>query len=76
MMLEGKVGVVTGAGAGLVRAAAFAMAREGTQVVLAGKGAADVESAAALFCKLDGRAVSETVDVVDEGASSIFTPRQ
>ena len=31
MMLEGKVGVVTGATAGLGQSAAFAMAREGAE---------------------------------------------
>ena len=36
MMLEGKVGVVTGATAGLGRSAAFAMAREGAAVVVNG----------------------------------------
>ena len=75
MMLNGKVGVVTGAGAGLGRAAAFAMAREGAQVVLPGKGGADVESAAAEICELGGRAVSETVDVVDEAAIARMVAR-
>ena len=68
MMLEGKVGVITGATAGLGRATAHAMAREGAAVVLTGRGSSEGEAAAAEIRGLDGRAVFETVDVVDEGA--------
>ena len=68
MMLEGKVGVVTGATAGLGRAAAFAMAREGAAVVVTGRDAAEGEAAVAEICQLGGRAVWELVDVTDEAA--------
>ena len=67
-MLQGKVGVITGATAGLGRATAHAMAREGAAVVLTGRDSAEGEAAAGEIRESGGRAVFETVDVVDEGA--------
>jgi len=67
-MLEGKVGVVTGATAGLGLATAIAMAREGAAVVVTGRDAAQGAPVVAEIQQLGGRAVFETVDVIDEDA--------
>ena len=68
MILDGKVGVVTGATAGLGRAAAFAMAREGAAVVVTGREPEAGDAMVAEIRDLGGRAVFETVDVVKEDA--------
>jgi NAD(P)-dependent dehydrogenase (short-subunit alcohol dehydrogenase family) len=68
MMLQGKVGVVTGAGAGLGLATAIAMAREGAAVVVTGRDPAAGGAVVAEIQEQGGRAVFETVDVIDEEA--------
>mgnify|MGYP003311728191 CR=1 FL=1 len=75
MMLEGKVGVVTGATAGLGRSAAFAMAREGAAVVVTGRDPEEGHPMVAKICELGGRAVFETVDVIDEAANARMVAR-
>ncbi len=75
MMLQGKVGVVTGATAGLGRATAFTMAREGAAVVLTGRNTEVGEAAAAEIRDSGGRAVWEVVDVVDEDAIARMVER-
>ncbi len=75
MMLEGKVGVVTGATAGLGRAAAFAMAREGAAVVVTGRDPAEGDPMVAEIRASGGRAVFETVDVIDEAAIARMVAR-
>jgi NAD(P)-dependent dehydrogenase (short-subunit alcohol dehydrogenase family) len=68
MLLQGKVGVITGATAGLGRATADAMAREGASVVLTGRDPSEGEAAVKEIREAGGQAVFETVDVVDESA--------
>ena len=75
MMLKGKVGVVTGATAGLGRAAAFAMAREGAAVVVTGRDPAAGDTMVAEIRASGGRAIFETVDVVDEAAIARMVAR-
>ncbi len=68
MLLKGKVGMVTGAGAGLGHAAALAMAREGAAVLLGDKDFATVESTAAIICEGGGRATALMANVTEEEA--------
>jgi NAD(P)-dependent dehydrogenase (short-subunit alcohol dehydrogenase family) len=63
MLLKEKVAVVTGAGSGIGRAAAEAMARAGAAVVLGNRNAAQGEEAAASIRGRGGRAVFQRTDV-------------
>ena len=74
-MLEGKVGVVTGATAGLGLATCHAMAREGAAVVVTGRDPGEGEAVVAEIRGHGGRAVFETVDVVDEAAIARMVAR-
>ena len=65
-LLKGKVGMVTGAGAGLGQAAALAMAREGAAVMLGDKVISAVERTAVKIREGGGRATALTADVTDE----------
>jgi 3-oxoacyl-[acyl-carrier protein] reductase len=66
--LSGRTAVVTGAGKGIGRASAVALAREGANVVLAARTASDLESLAAQIAALDtgARALPVPTDVSEE----------
>ncbi|HEX5131634.1 MAG TPA: SDR family NAD(P)-dependent oxidoreductase, partial [Candidatus Krumholzibacteria bacterium] len=61
--LQGKVGLVTGAGSGIGRACALAMARAGAKVVVSDVAPAGGEETVALIEGLGGEAVFTRCDV-------------
>ncbi|MBB5405909.1 glucose 1-dehydrogenase [Paraburkholderia youngii] len=70
--LEGKVAVVTGAGAGIGKACAEAMAREGARVVVADIDAASAAACAAHICSHSGEALAVGTDIADEGDVAVL----
>jgi NAD(P)-dependent dehydrogenase (short-subunit alcohol dehydrogenase family) len=67
--LAGKVAVVTGAGKGIGRATAIALAKESAQIVITARTQADLEALAAEIGTLDSKARTLVVaaDVSQEG---------
>ena len=65
MLLEGKVGVVSGVGPGLGKQVALAFAREGADVALGARTEATLKETAAEVEALGRRAVSVPTDVTD-----------
>ncbi|WP_165222998.1 SDR family oxidoreductase [Affinirhizobium pseudoryzae] len=68
MEFEGKVALVTGAGSGIGRAAAVALAQAGARVALLSHTADEIEEAAHEIRSAGGEAVALTADVSDESA--------
>lgn len=68
MLLEGKVGVVSGIGPGMGRDISLAFAREGADVALVGRTQAKLDALAAEVEALGCRALPVVCDIADEAA--------
>lgn len=64
--LEGKIALITGAGTGIGRASAVAMAAEGARVVVAELNAAAGEQTAQIVTQAGGQCIAVTTDVTQE----------
>jgi NADP-dependent 3-hydroxy acid dehydrogenase YdfG len=73
--LDGRVALVTGAGSGIGRACAHALARAGADVGLVGRRAENLDRTAALVTAAGRRAVPLVVDVTDAAAVEHATKR-
>lgn len=71
--LAGKVAWVTGAGRGIGRATALALAAEGARVAICARTAAEIEETAAAIRAAGGQVLADVVDVADEAAVTDFT---
>lgn len=66
--LEGQVAIVTGAGKGIGRACALALAQAGADVALAARTQADLDAVAGEIHALGRRAIAVACDVNEDGA--------
>lgn len=73
--LQGKVAIVTGAGKGIGRACAIALAQAGADVALAARTQADLDAVAAEITALGRRAIAVACDVSDEAALDALVAR-
>jgi len=67
-LLDGKVALVTGAGSGIGKATALALAREGAALIVMSRTQAEVEATAAEIEQAGGRAWAAMADVTDDAA--------
>lgn len=68
MLLDGRVAFLTGAGSGIGRAGALALAREGAHVTVTDLDGARAELVAAEICGAGGRAEAMALDAGDDAA--------
>jgi len=67
-VLEGKIAWLTGAGSGIGRAGALALAASGATVIASGRNQQGLDETAALIAKAGGKAQAVPVDVADKAA--------
>lgn len=70
--LREKAVLITGGGQGIGKAAALAFAKEGADVAICGRNAANLGAVAAELRALGAKVVAESCDVADEGQVSEF----
>ncbi|MBV8449421.1 MAG: SDR family oxidoreductase [Hyphomicrobiales bacterium] len=73
--INGQTAWVTGAGTGIGRATAIALAKAGAEVVLSGRRKAQLDETASTILKAGGRSAIEVVDVADAAAVAATAQR-